>query len=104
MAKPNDTSKPPVTEPSPRFIPLLPTSQANRFPRNATLYLDTQAPPGQLFESAKARLKSAINVLALTCLLDENEEPGDTLAYINGALLKLVSDALSEIEAAHPRQ
>ncbi|MCT2413655.1 hypothetical protein MNU23_18450, partial [Pseudomonas aeruginosa] len=25
MAKPNDTSKPPVTEPSPRFIPLLPT-------------------------------------------------------------------------------
>ncbi|HBO7427108.1 TPA: hypothetical protein L4892_006541, partial [Pseudomonas aeruginosa] len=77
---------------------------ANRFPRNATLYLDTQAPPGQLFESAKARLKSAINVLALTCLLDENEEPGDTLAYINGALLKLVSDALSEIEAAHPRQ
>ncbi|MBV5801332.1 hypothetical protein KUT57_32780, partial [Pseudomonas aeruginosa] len=65
---------------------------------------DTQAPPGQLFESAKTRLKSAINVLAMTCLLDENEEPGETLAYINGALLKLVSDALSEIEAAHPRQ
>ncbi|MDK2349880.1 MULTISPECIES: hypothetical protein [Pseudomonas aeruginosa group] len=42
-----------------------------------------------MFESAKACLKSAINVLALTCLLDENEEPGD---------------ALSEIEAAHPRQ
>ncbi|MFF6582902.1 hypothetical protein ACET34_07930, partial [Pseudomonas aeruginosa] len=30
MAKPNDTSKPPVAEPSPRFIPLLPNSQANR--------------------------------------------------------------------------
>ncbi|AWQ82436.1 hypothetical protein CSC33_6063 [Pseudomonas aeruginosa] len=57
-----------------------------------------------MFESAKTRLKSAINVLAMTCLLDENEEPGETLAYINGALLKLVSDALSEIEAAHPRQ
>ncbi|HFX1042917.1 hypothetical protein ACIUX4_28810, partial [Pseudomonas aeruginosa] len=27
MAKPNDTSNPEVTESSPRFVPLLPTSQ-----------------------------------------------------------------------------
>ncbi|MCD2886098.1 hypothetical protein K4W68_10400, partial [Pseudomonas aeruginosa] len=37
-----------------------------------------------------------------TRLLDEKEEPGGTLAYINGALLSLLSDALSEIEAGHP--
>ncbi|EKA30910.1 hypothetical protein ACM7HA_29100, partial [Pseudomonas aeruginosa] len=43
-----------------------------------------------------------INILAMTRLLDEKEEPGGTLAYINGALLSLLSDALSEIEAGHP--
>ncbi|MCR3786762.1 hypothetical protein NAG18_16475 [Pseudomonas aeruginosa] len=75
MAKPNNTSTPSVTEPSLRFIPLLPASQANWFPRNATLYLDAQAPRGQLFESAKARLQSALSILAPTRLLDENEEP-----------------------------
>ncbi len=44
MAKPNDTSNPEVTESSPRFVPLLPTSQADMCPRSATLYVDT---PGQ---------------------------------------------------------
>lgn len=38
MAKPNDTSNPEVTESSPRFVPLLPTSQADMCPRSATLY------------------------------------------------------------------
>ncbi|WP_272456375.1 hypothetical protein, partial [Pseudomonas aeruginosa] len=37
-----------------------------------------------------------------TRLLDEKEEPGGTLAYINGALLSLLSDVLSAIAAVHP--
>ncbi|MGV8403386.1 hypothetical protein ACV33W_29665, partial [Pseudomonas aeruginosa] len=36
MAKPNDTSNPEVTESSPRFVSLLPTSQADMCPRSAT--------------------------------------------------------------------
>ncbi len=99
MAKPNDTSNPEVTESSPRFVPLLPTSQADMCPRSATLYVDTHALPTHLFDNAKVRLRSAINILAMTRLLDEKEEPGGTLAYINGALLSLLSDALSEIMA-----
>ena len=71
-------------------------------PRSATLYVDTHALPTHLFDNAKVRLRSAINILAMTRLLDEKEEPGGTLAYINGALLSLLSDALSEIEAGHP--
>ncbi|HBO9628856.1 TPA: hypothetical protein L5F71_004692 [Pseudomonas aeruginosa] len=102
MAKPNDTSNPEVTESSPRFVPLLPTSQADMCPRSATLYVDTHALPTHLFDNAKVRLRSAINILTMTRLLDEKEEPGGTLAYINGALLSLLSDALSEIEAGHP--
>ncbi|HCF0059711.1 TPA: hypothetical protein NH582_005527 [Pseudomonas aeruginosa] len=98
----NDTSNPEVTESSPRFVPLLPTSQADMCPRSATLYVDTHALPTHLFDNAKVRLRSAINILAMTRLLDEKEEPGGTLAYINGALLSLLSDALSEIEAGHP--
>ncbi|EQB4909690.1 hypothetical protein ACYK6G_005433, partial [Pseudomonas aeruginosa] len=39
MAKPNDTSNPELTESSPRFVPLLPTSQADMCPRSATLYV-----------------------------------------------------------------
>ena len=70
-------------------------------PRSATLYVDTHALPTHLFDNAKVRLRSAINILAMTRLLDEKEEPGGTLAYINGALLSLLSDALSEIEAGH---
>ncbi|EPX9620005.1 hypothetical protein ACW6G1_005617 [Pseudomonas aeruginosa] len=69
---------------------------------SATLYVDTHALPTHLFDNAKVRLRSAINILAMTRLLDEKEEPGGTLAYINGALLSLLSDALSEIEAGHP--
>ncbi|PBM51643.1 hypothetical protein, partial [Pseudomonas aeruginosa] len=78
------------------------TSQADMCPRSATLYVDTHALPTHLFDNAKVRLRSAINILAMTRLLDEKEEPGGTLAYINGALLSLLSDALSEIEAGHP--
>ncbi len=48
MAKPNDTSNPEVTESSPRFVPLLPTSQADMCPRSATLYVDTHALPTHL--------------------------------------------------------
>lgn len=65
-------------------------------PRSATLYVDTHALPTHLFDNAKVRLRSAINILAMTRLLDEKEEPGGTLAYINGALLSLLSDALSK--------
>ncbi|VDL39667.1 hypothetical protein BANRA_02604 [Pseudomonas aeruginosa] len=103
MAKPNDTSNPEVTESSPRFVPLLPPPPRPTCVRVAPpLYVDTHALPTHLFDNAKVRLRSAINILAMTRLLDEKEEPGGTLAYINGALLSLLSDALSEIEAGHP--
>ncbi len=59
MAKPNDTSNPEVTESSPRFVPLLPTSQADMCPRSATLYVDTHALPTHLFDNAKVRLRMA---------------------------------------------
>ncbi|MFU4415630.1 hypothetical protein ACM72I_29525, partial [Pseudomonas aeruginosa] len=55
MAKPNDTSNPEVTESSPRFVPLLSTSQADMCPRSATLYVDTHALPTHLFDNAKVR-------------------------------------------------
>ncbi len=58
MAKPNDTSNPEVTESSPRFVPLLPTSQADMCPRSATLYVDTHALPTHLFDNAKVRLRT----------------------------------------------
>ncbi|OVZ12885.1 hypothetical protein CDO47_31785, partial [Pseudomonas aeruginosa] len=58
--------------------------------------------PPALVRQRKGAPEAKINILAMTRLLDEKEEPGGTLAYINGALLSLLSDALSEIEAGHP--
>ncbi len=66
MAKPNDTSNPEVTESSPRFVPLLPTSQADMCPRSATLYVDTHALPTHLFDNAKEQT----NLLALNAAIE----------------------------------
>ncbi|HCF2413614.1 hypothetical protein [Pseudomonas paraeruginosa] len=75
MAKPNNTSTPSVTERPSASSRCCPPRRPTGSHATATLYLDAQAPRGQLFESAKARLQSALSILAPTRLLDENEEP-----------------------------
>ncbi len=101
MAKPNDTSNPEVTESSPASSRCYPPPRPTCVPRSATPVRGHPCTPTHLFDNAKVRLRSAINILAMTRLLDEKKSPAAPLAYINGALLSLLSDALSEIEAGH---
>ena len=61
MAKPNDTSNPEVTESSPASSRCYPPPRPTCV-RVATLYVDTHALPTHLFDNAKVRLRSAINI------------------------------------------
>ena len=91
MAKADDTSNPAITAQSPStFIPLRRTSQCNQHPGCATLY--------------RRRLESAIGTLSVLDLLDETEEPGESICRITGSLLSLLSDALSLFEAEYARR
>ncbi|ALS10404.1 hypothetical protein AOU28_01805 [Pseudomonas aeruginosa] len=97
MAKADDTSNPAITAQSPStFIPLRRTSQCNQHPGCATLYLDSSAASEDLFE--------AIGTLSVLDLLDETEEPGESICRITGSLLSLLSDALSLFEAEYARR
>ncbi len=105
MAKADDTSNPAITAQSPStFIPLRRTSQCNQHPGCATLYLDSSAASEDLFDTARRRLESAIGTLSVLDLLDETEEPGESICRITGSLLSLLSDALSLSEAQSPRR
>ncbi|MED5088812.1 hypothetical protein T6L40_20930 [Pseudomonas aeruginosa] len=90
MAKADDTSNPAITAQSPStFIPLRRTSQCNQHPGCATLYLDCSAASEDLFDTARTRLESAIGTLSVLDLLDETEEPGESICRITGSLLSL---------------
>ncbi|WP_048766274.1 hypothetical protein, partial [Pseudomonas aeruginosa] len=105
MAKADDTSNPAITAQSPStFIPLRRTSQCNQHPGCATLYLDCSAASEDLFDTARRRLESAIGTLSVLDLLDETEEPGESICRITGSLLSLLSDALSLFEAEYARR
>ncbi|HBN8254331.1 hypothetical protein ACV34L_31525 [Pseudomonas aeruginosa] len=114
MAKADDTSNPAITAQSPStFIPLRRTSQCNQHPGCATLYLDSSAASEyldssaaseDLFDTARRRLESAIGTLSVLDLLDETEEPGESICRITGSLLSLLSDALSLFEAEYARR
>lgn len=105
MAKADDTSNPAITAESPStFIPLRRTSQCNQHPGCATLYLDSSAASEDLFDTARRRLESAIGTLSVLDLLDETEEPGESICRITGSLLSLLSDALSLFEAEYARR
>ncbi len=49
-------------------------------------------------------LESAIGTLSVLDLLDETEEPGESICRITGSLLSLLSDALSLFEAEYARR
>ena len=104
MAKADDTSNPAITAQSPStFIPC-------DAPRNATSTPAAPPLPGQqrsgedLFDTARRRLESAIGTLSVLDLLDETEEPGESICRITGSLLSLLSDALSLFEAEYARR
>ncbi|MBG7446904.1 hypothetical protein I5J32_02970 [Pseudomonas aeruginosa] len=71
------------------FIPLRRTSQCNQHPGCATLYLDSSAASEDLFDTGRRRLELAIGTLSVLDLLDETEEPGESICRITGSLLLL---------------
>ncbi|SUC64235.1 putative sigma-70 factor, ECF subfamily [Pseudomonas aeruginosa] len=74
-------------------------------PAAATLYLDKQRQPAKTCSHpARRRLESAIGTLSVLDLLDETEEPGESICRITGSLLSLLSDALSLFEAEYARR
>ncbi|MGC8383943.1 hypothetical protein ACP3P8_11675 [Pseudomonas aeruginosa] len=103
MAKADDTSNPAITAQSPStFIPQT-HPQCNQHPV-APPYLDSSAASEDLFDTARRRLESAIGTLSVLDLLDETEEPGESICRITGSLLSLLSDALSLFEAEYARR
>ncbi|WP_152223096.1 hypothetical protein [Pseudomonas sp. SCB32] len=95
MANANDTSRPAITErtTSHGFIPLATTSQHSYFPRDATLFLKTDAPADALFDAAEDRLGAVIELLVVLERINQDDMPIRNVFQISRALLLLVSDA-----------
>jgi len=86
---------------SSRFIPLETASQHSAYPRDAALYLRTDAPADALYDAAEYRLKSVIELLSALHLSDAEEHP---FASVSRSLLLLASDAWSLYQADHEQK
>ncbi|RUD93115.1 hypothetical protein IPC1228_31475 [Pseudomonas aeruginosa] len=82
-------------------MPLETASQHSTHPRNATLYLNVDAPAEALYDAAEYRLKSVIELLSTLRLGDMEENP---FCQVSGALLLLASDAWSLYQADHEQR
>ena len=87
-----------------RFLPLGTDSQHHANPRNATLYLRTDAPADELYNAAEDRLSAVIDLLGILSLSTLDAQPLRNVLQINRALLLLASDAHSLYQADHERR
>ncbi|MBD9516231.1 hypothetical protein [Pseudomonas sp. PDM22] len=103
MADANHTSHTAPTERrnAERFVPLDTTSQHSINPRNATLYLNADAPADALYEAAECRLRSVIELLTAMRLGDPELNP---YCAISRSLLLLASDAWSLYQADYEQR
>lgn len=104
MADANHTSHPSTRPAVHGFIPLETPSQHSHFPRDATLYLNTNAPVDALYDAAEDRLKSVIDLLAVLDIINQDDMPIRNVFQISRALLLLVSDAQSLYQADHEQR
>lgn len=104
MANANDTSRPSARPTSHGFIPLETTSQHSHFPREATLYLNANAPADALYDAAEDRLSAVIELLAVLEAVDQDSAPVRNVFQISRALLLLASDAQSLYQADHEQK
>lgn len=81
------------------FIPLGPASQHSKLPRDATLYLNPNAPANALYDAAEYRLKSLIDLLTTLELAELTALPNHNLLQLSRSLLLLASDAQSLYQA-----
>jgi hypothetical protein len=104
MADANHTSHPSTRPAVHGFIPLATTSQHSHFPRDATLFLNTDAPVEALYDAAEDRLSAVLDLLAVLEMIDEDNLPVRNVFQISRALLLLISDAQSLYQAEHDRR
>lgn len=82
-----------------RFLPLGTDSQHHAHPRNATLYLRTDAPADELYNAAEDRLSAVIDLLGILSLSTLDAQPLRNVLQISRSLLLLASDAHSLYQA-----
>lgn len=97
MANAHTTS--PIPAESHRFLPLGTDSQHHAHPRNATLYLRTDAPADELYNAAEDRLSAVIDLLGILSLSTLDAQPLRNVLQISRSLLLLASDAHSLYQA-----
>ncbi|MDH1009000.1 hypothetical protein N5J43_03050 [Pseudomonas nicosulfuronedens] len=97
MADANHT--PPAHPATHGFIPLATASQHCYISRDATLYLNTNAPTDALYEAAIDRLSAVIDLLSVLERIDQDDAPISNVFLISRALLLLASDAQSLYQA-----
>ncbi|WP_448683246.1 hypothetical protein [Pseudomonas nicosulfuronedens] len=100
----NTHTKSPTHQESGCFVPLGTDSQHHANPRNATLYLRTDAPADELYNAAEDRLSAVIDLLGILSLSTLDAQPLRNVLQINRALLLLASDAHSLYQADHERR
>ncbi|MCP1625336.1 hypothetical protein [Pseudomonas nitroreducens] len=103
MAGANHTSHTAPTERrnAERFVPLEGASQHCINPRNATLYLNADAPADALYDAAEHRLMSLIELLTTLRQGDPEQSPS---CAVSRSLLLLASDAWSLYQADHEQR
>lgn len=104
MADANHTSHPSTRPTVHGFIPLETASQHSHFPRDATLYLNTNAPADALYDAAEDRLSAVADLLAVLQMIDLDDLPVRNVFQISRALLLLISDAQSLYQADHEQK
>jgi hypothetical protein len=103
MADANHTSHTAPTERrnAERFFPLDGASQHSINPRNATLYLNADAPTDALYDAAEYRLMSLIEMLTT---LRQGDPELNPCCALSRSLLLLASDAWSLYLADHEQR
>lgn len=99
-----DHTTSPVRPDSDCFIPLGTDSQHGLTPRDATLYLRTDAPANELYNAAEDRLSAVFELLGTLSHVDLDVNPVRNVLQISRSLLLLASDAHSLYQADHEQR